>query len=174
MEKDSLTKFIEEIRKAWGPLDSKLVMKGQALLEELTRAPETEPWLAALQDDLHESRELYHDSEHGFILLAHTEKKGLYRVPHDHGNGWVIYAVQRGEMEMGTFARLEGNDGEAKIIRRDKYRVEAGQSRVYLPGDIHETRCISDSVLMFRLTSCNLKVEMQAKRMRRYGDNQLC
>lgn len=170
MEKDSLTKFIEKIRQAWGPLDSKLVLRSQALLEELARAPETEPWLKELQGDLRESRELYRDPEHGFMLLAHTEHEGLYRNPHDHGSGWVIYAVQSGEMEMGTYGRIVNEQGEVKVVRREKYSVKSGQSRVYLPGDIHDTKCISKSVLMLRLTSCDLKAEMQARRMQRYDD----
>ncbi len=169
MENESLAKFIGEIRKVWGPLDSGLVMKSQAALEELVRAPVSEPWLAALQGELHESRELYRDPEHGFILLAHTEREGQYRQPHDHGEGWVIYAVQRGKMEMGTFGRIE-REGGAEIVRRDKYEVKAGESRVYLPGDIHDTRCISSSVLMLRLTSVDLKSELLAKRMRRYAE----
>ncbi|WII72630.1 hypothetical protein QJS83_01935 [Bdellovibrio sp. 22V] len=169
MEKDSLTKFIEELRQVWGPLDSKLAAKAQALMNELVRAPVTEPWLADLQEDFAESRELYHDPEHGFILIAHTEHEGLYRHPHNHGDGWVIYAVQRGEMEMGTYAHIKRQDGAA-VVQREKYRMKAGESRVYLPGDIHDTKCISDSVLMFRLTSCDLKTELQAKRMRRYTE----
>lgn len=167
MKKDSLTKFIEEVRKIWGPLDSKLVMKTQALLEDLVHAPISEPWLAALQGDLDESRELYRDTEHGFILLAHTENEGLYRHPHDHGNGWVIYAVQQGEIEMGTYGRIE-RQGSIEIVQREKYRMAAGESRVYLPGDIHDTKCISSSILMLRLTSCDLKTELQEKRMHRY------
>lgn len=169
MEKDSLTKFIEEIRKTWGPLDTKLVSKAQTLLEELVNAPISEPWLAALQGEFQESRELYRDPDHGFILLAHTEREGQYRNAHDHGDGWVIYAVQRGEMEMGTYGRIE-RQGEINVVRREKYRVKAGESRVYLPGDIHDTKCISSSVLMLRLTSCDLKTELQAKRMRRYAE----
>lgn len=168
MKKDSLTKFIEEIRKIWGPLDSKLVMKTQALLEDLVHAPISEPWLAALPEDLDESRELYRDAKHGFILLAHTENEGLYRQPHDHGNGWVIYAVQRGEMEMGTYGRTE-RQGNVEIVQREKYRMTAGESRVYLPGDIHDTKCVSSSILMLRLTSCDLKTELQEKRMHRYS-----
>ncbi|MGE0762979.1 MAG: hypothetical protein AB7N80_06855 [Bdellovibrionales bacterium] len=170
MEKDSLTKFIEGLRQAWGPLDSKLVMKAKALMEELVRTPISESWLAALQGDLDESRELYRDPEHGFIILAHAEHEGLYRNPHDHGDGWVIYAVQRGQMEMGTFGRIESKLGEVSIVRRETYRVEPGQSRIFLPGDIHDTRCVSSSVLMLRLTSCDLRKELEAKRMNRYAE----
>ncbi len=81
MEKDSLTKFIEGIRQVWGPLDSELVMNAQALMEELVRTPISESWLAALQGDLDESRELYRDPEHGFIILAHTEHEGCIGSP---------------------------------------------------------------------------------------------
>jgi len=40
---------------------------------------------------------------------------------------------------------------------------------VYLPGDIHDTRCVSDSVLMLRLTSCDLKQEEKLGYMTRYA-----
>lgn len=169
MNQDSLVKFIESIRKVWGPVDSPRIEKCQSLLEELARAPASESWLAALQSDSHESHELYRDPAHGFVLLAHFENEGLYRAPHDHGIGWVIYAVQRGEMEMGTYGRVQGQDGEVRIVRRELYRVAEGQSRVYLPGDIHHTRCVSSSVLMLRLTSCDLKEEIRLGRMHRYS-----
>lgn len=169
MEQNSLTKFIESMRKIWGPLDSDLVLKSQILLEELIKASVSESWLQELQHDFEGSRELYRDPTHGFVLLAHREKKDLYRVPHDHGDGWVIYSVYFGEMEMGAFARIQGANDGFKIVRREKYRVHAGESRVYLPGDIHETKCISDSVLMLRLTSLDVKEEQRAGRMRRYG-----
>lgn len=48
--------------------------------------------------------------------------------------------------------------------------MKPGESRVFLPGDIHDTKCMSKTVLMLRLTSLDLKVEMQAGRMRRYDD----
>ena len=164
MKQDSLSKFIERVRAGWGPLNTKLVEKTRALMEELANAPLSEPWLAELQASLPEGRELYRDLKHGFILLAHTESAGLYRPPHDHGEGWVIYAVQRGLMEMGTYGLSGG------LVRRESYRVEAGQSRAYLPGDIHDTKCLSSSVLMLRLTSCDLKEEMKAGRMKIYAE----
>ncbi|MEK2646221.1 hypothetical protein [Bdellovibrio sp. BCCA] len=168
MKQDSLAKFIERLQKIWGPLTSDLVAQSKELMDELAKAPTSEPWLQELQKGFEGSRELYHDPSQGFILLAHTEKKDLYRAPHDHGNGWVIYAVQSGEMEMGTYARVPSKDEEFKIVRREKYRVMPGESRVYLPRDIHDTKCISDSVLMFRLTSIDLKDEVRLGRMRRY------
>lgn len=170
MKSSSLSKFIADIQAIWGPLNSDLVLKSQALLEKLVDAPASEEWLQELQYEFEGLRELYRDPTHGFILLAHWEKKDLYRYPHDHGNGWVIYSVLSGEMEMGAFARVQNKDESFNIVLREKYRVQSGQSRVYLPGDIHDTRCISDKVLMLRLTSLDLKEEQRAGRMRRYED----
>lgn len=164
----SLESFIDGVRSAWGPLTTKTVARSRQLLEALSRAPETEPWLAALLRDPPVDRELYRDPEHGFLLLAHTEREGRYRVPHDHGRGWVIYAVQHGEMEMGSYARVTDASGAVQLVQRDVSRVRAGECRVYLPGDIHDTRCLSSDVLMLRFTSCDLKVEDREGRLTRY------
>lgn len=169
MIKNSLETFVDGVRSAWGPLTTETVARTRQLLEDLARAPASEPWLAALLRDPPEDRELYRDPEHGFLLLAHVERGGRYRVPHDHGSGWVIYAVQHGEMAMGSYARVTGANGEAHLVQRDVSRVRAGECRVYLPGDIHDTRCLSDDVLMLRLTSCDLKVEAREGRMTRYA-----
>jgi hypothetical protein len=169
MIKNSLETFIDGVRSAWGPLTTETVARSRRLLEELARAPETEPWLAALLRDPPEGRELYRDPEHGFLLLTHAEREGRYRVPHDHGSGWVIYAVQHGEMEMGSYARVIDANGAANLVQRDVSRVRAGECRVYLPGDIHDTRCVSSDVLMLRFTSCDLKVEDREGRMTRYA-----
>jgi hypothetical protein len=169
MINNSLHTFIDGVRSAWGPLTTEAVARSRQLLEGLARAPETEPWLAALLRDPPEDRELYRDSEHGFLLLTHAEREGRYRVPHDHGNGWVIYAVQHGEMEMGSYARVLDAKRSASLVQRDVSRVRAGECRVYLPGDIHDTRCVSSDVLMLRFTSCDLKVEDREGRMTRYA-----
>lgn len=168
MKLNSLERFITEIRKIWGPLNSDLIEKSQSLLEDLAKSSPTEPWLAELQKNIPGSQELYRDPNHGFMLLAHTEKEGLYRAPHDHGACWVIYAVQQGEMEMSTYSPI-GHDDKSRIVKREIYQVKAGQSRVYLPGDIHDTKCLSSSVLMLRLTSCDLKIELTEGRMNRYA-----
>jgi hypothetical protein len=71
-------------------------------------------------------------------------------------------------MEMGTYARVPDASGLVRLVQRDLSRVRAGECRVYLPGDIHDTRCISDDVLMLRLTSCDLKIEAREGRLTRY------
>jgi hypothetical protein len=128
-------------------------------LEELLKTPATEEWLAALHREVPANQEMYRDPTHGFVLLAHTEHAGLYRPPHDHGRGWVIYAIQQGEIEMGTYVRIENPDGSVKLVKRGSTLVRPGQVQVYLPGDIHDTRCISGPALLFRFTERDLKKE---------------
>lgn len=159
MADNSLERFVEQVSPIWGPLTSELVARCHHELEELLKAPATEEWLAALRKDAPESRELYRDRSHGFVLLAHAEYAGLYRPPHDHGRGWVIYAVQQGESEMATYLRTETPDGKVQLVKRESTRVHAGQAKVFLPGDIHDTRCVSGPALLYRFTERDLKKE---------------
>jgi hypothetical protein len=152
---------IAGIQSAWGPLSTELVAACRGHLENLLQAPATEDWLAALHKEAPANQELYRDPTHGFVLLAHTEPEGLYRPPHDHGRGWVIYALQQGEIEMCTYARLQEPDGKVRLVKRDTTRVKPGQVQVYLPGDIHDTHCLSGPALLFRFTERDLKKEDQ-------------
>ena len=157
MKNNCLESFIEGVRRTWG-LPS-MVAGCRQHLEELLNAPETEPWLAALHRNRPSSQELYRDLEHGFMLLAHVEAAELYRPPHDHGRAWVIYAIQQGEIEMGTYSRSVGPDGTVQLVKKDSTRLRPGQSKVFLPGDIHDTRCITGPALLFRFTERDLKKE---------------
>ena len=168
MATNSLERSIEGIRRVWGPLSTEMLAGCCQHLAELLRAPATEDWLAALHRDAPESRELYRDPTHGFVLLAHTEHAGLYRPPHDHGRGLVIYAVQRGEFEMATYARVQDSDGKVRLVKRDATVVRAGQVKVFLPGDIHDTRCLSGTALEYRFTERDLKIEDKEGRLARY------
>lgn len=169
MERSTLDACMANIKRAWGPLTSELIAECQSQLERLLQAPATEPWLAALHRDKPLNEELYRDADHGFVLLAHTESEGLYRPPHDHGRGWVIYAMQDGEIEMGSYARVEDESGAVRLVKRGAALVKPGQVQVYLPGDIHDTRCVSRSALVFRFTERDLRVEdRQARRVTRY------
>jgi hypothetical protein len=159
MTRNTFESSIEGIKSAWGPLSSDVVAACRRHLENLLKAPATEAWLAALHTEAPANKELYRDPTHGFVLLAHTEAEGLYRPPHDHGRGWVIYAMQQGESEMGTYARIEGADGSVRLVKRNSTRVRPGQVQVYLPGDIHDTRCMNGPALLFRFTERDLKKE---------------
>jgi len=167
--KDSLQTFAENVSAAWGPLTSELVLECRRQLEGLLKASPSEPWLSALHANSPPNAELYRDPHHGFLLLAHAEQAGLYRPPHDHGRSWVIYAMQSGEIEMGTYANVTDAEGGSRLVKRDSTRVCAGQVQVYLPGDIHDTRCITGSALVYRFTERDLRIEdRQARRVTRY------
>lgn len=168
MDSGTLNTFIDKTRAAFGPLTTEMVAAVRAELERLARAPSTEPWLRTLHAETPASNELYRDSTHGFVLLAHSEPAGSYRPPHDHGRGWVIYALQRGAMEIGTYARVEEAEGRVRLVKRDTSLLRAGEARVYLPGDIHDTRCVSGPSLLLRFTERDLKAQHEAHRVTRY------
>ncbi|MCC6875816.1 MAG: hypothetical protein IT378_16025 [Sandaracinaceae bacterium] len=165
---DALAAFIEQARRAFGPLTTDVVASVRTQLEQLAKTPSTERWLEALHAEAAVSKELHRDGTHGFILLAHSEPTGLYRPPHDHGRGWVVYALQRGEMEIGTYARVNDAQTGVRLVKRDASLLRAGEARVYLPGDIHDTRCVSGPSLLFRFTERDLKREDQERRLTRY------
>jgi hypothetical protein len=169
MSKNSLEKFTKDVSAIWGPLSSEVVAGCRHYLEELVNTPATEDWLAALHQQALSYNEMYRHPTQGFVLLAHMEAGGLYRPPHDHGRGWVIYAVQQGEIEMATYARVEEGDGKVKLVKRDSTLVRPGHAQVYLPGDIHDTRCMSGPALLFRFTERDLKREdNEAHKVTRY------
>jgi hypothetical protein len=169
MTRNALDTAMQEIRSAWGPLSTEVVAACRGHLENLLKAPATEEWLAALHKEAPANKELYRDPTHGFVLLAHTEPAGLYRPPHDHGRGWVIYALQQGEIEMGTYARLQQSDGSVHLAKRGSTLVRPGQVQVYLTGDIHDTRCLTGPALLFRFTERDLKKEdKEEHRVTRY------
>jgi hypothetical protein len=168
MDEDALATFIEQTRAVFGPLSSDMVASVRAQLEQLVRPTSCQLWLQALRAEAPASKELYRDPNHGFMLLAHTEQTGLYRPPHDHGRGWVIYALQRGEMEIGTYLRVEDANGRVRLVKREASLLRAGEARVYLPGDIHDTRCVNGPSLLFRFTERDLKKEEQEHRLTRY------
>lgn len=159
MAQDTLKSTMAAISDIWAPLTTDLVDATRSKIEALVKAPADEPWLADLLREKPASRELYRDPKHGFVLMAHFEHAALYRPPHDHGRSWVIYAVQQGESEMGTFGRVEGSFGKARLVKRNATLVKAGQAQVYLPGDIHDTLCVSGPALLFRFTERDLKRE---------------
>lgn len=172
MAKNSLEKFIEGAPQVWGPLTSEVVAACRHHLEELVKTTSIEEWLAALHREASAYEELYRDPTHGFMLLAHAEHAGLYRRPHDHGRGWVIYGVQRGEIEMGSYARIEDADGRVKLVKRESTVLRPGQVRAYLPGDIHDTRCVSGPALLFRFSERDLKKEdKEDHRVTRYVEH---
>ncbi|MFO0627478.1 MAG: hypothetical protein U0325_17855 [Polyangiales bacterium] len=168
MTDDSLSTFVRETHARFGtdPVATAAAVRSQ--LERLARAPVDEPWLAALHREAPASRELVRDAVHGFVLLAHTEPAGLYRAPHDHGRNWVVYALQRGAMEVRTWALGEAGD-PAGLVLRDVSVMRPGEARIYREGEIHDTRALAEGALLLRFTSRDLKLPEEAARITRYA-----
>ena len=154
----AIDRFTAKVRAAWGPLTSDLVGECRRQLQDLADTSPAEAWRSELRDSRPAREELYRDPDHGFVLLAHAEQAGLYRPPHDHGRAWVVYAVLEGEVEMRTFARIEGADG-VRLVQRDSAVLRPGDAQAYLPGDIHDTRCLGDNALLLRFTERDLRTE---------------
>jgi hypothetical protein len=159
MSQNSLATFGQAVRRDWGPLSTEVIASVRGHIERLLLAPSTEDWLEDLRRNVPLNKELLRDPQHGFVLQAHTEPAGLYRPPHDHGLSWVIYAVLEGESEMGTYGRCAEADGTTRLVKRDATRMRAGQVQVYLPGDIHDTLCITGPTLLYRFTERDLRME---------------
>ena len=85
-------------------------------------------------------RELYHDAETDFYVMAHVQAQGKAGAPHSHGSSWAIYGNARGFTEMTEYRRVNGASEEAWALEKsDHYRVNAGDSRGYGPDVIHST-----------------------------------
>lgn len=170
MKEDALSIFARSVEPIFAQLSAPLVSHVRAALECLVTAPPSEAWLSTLHAEGAAATELIRDAHHGYLLLAHTEHAGLYRPPHDHGRGWVIYALQRGEMEVTTYARVEDEHGRVRVEKRESSTLRAGEARAYWPGDIHDTRCVVGPSLLFRFTDRDLKKEdLEARRVTRYA-----
>ena len=161
---DALNDFAKAMHTAWSPISTALVGECRARLAMLMQADPREPWLASLHAEQPASRELCRDADHGFMLLAHAEPAGLYRPPHDHGRAWVVYGVQSGALEIGTYAKASGPDGKIRLVQRGLTVLQAGETRAYLPGDIHDTRCLGGAALLLRFTERDLRREDQSAR----------
>ena len=171
MAKNALERFVEDVRADWGPLSTEVVAACTHHMRLLLQADILEPWLAGLHREQPLARELYRDPDHGFVLMAHSEPAELYRPPHDHGRSWVIYGVQQGESEMSTYGRVRAAGAQPRLVKRNTARVEAGGVEVYLPGDIHDTRCSRGPALLFRFTERDLKIEDKVEgKITRYVD----
>lgn len=165
MPDSSLDRFIGTVRSNWTGLDTNTVVKTRRLLEELALATPEEPWLAVLHRERPATVELYRDPDRGFLLLAHTEPCGHYRPPHNHGTGFVFYALHHGTMRMATYSQVTHSDGTTRLVSRGADLMHEGECRVFLPGDIHDTEVVSDYIVQFRLTSSDFSLERSAGRM---------
>ncbi|MEM9374584.1 MAG: hypothetical protein AAGA72_00080 [Pseudomonadota bacterium] len=171
MGQTSLDQFIGSVRQSWTGLNSNTVEATLRALQALSKSPNDEPWLSDIHREKPATRELYRDPDHGFILLVHSEHRDQYRKPHDHGEGWVFYAVQYGESQMTTYKPVTSQTGVTSLVSRGAVSMTKGDCQVFLPRDIHDTACISDYLIQFRLTSTDFSREKVEGRMIQYQTN---
>jgi hypothetical protein len=158
---NSLEKYIQELRSAWGDgKDPELPFRVKALMEKLFA--ETSPddhWMAELLRDGKPSRELYRDPDHGFIQMGHVHKQGHTNTPHDHGPCWVVYGSYAGVTEITTYRHTDdsGEPGKAKLKVKEVQRLSPGVVYPYLPGDIHSTSAVEGPAVVFRFLSYDLE-----------------
>ncbi|MBQ95573.1 hypothetical protein [Erythrobacter aureus] len=165
MQSDSLQQFVKDAQEGWSGLNSDTVTRLTQALERLVANCGTEAWCRKIHEEKPETVELYRDEKWGFVLLAHTERKGLYRPPHDHGCGWVFYILQHGRNRIGTYRLVTDRQGHSSLVTRGDSTKHPGECSVYLPGDIHDTECMSDYIVQFRLTSSDFAKEKAEGRM---------
>ena len=85
-------------------------------------------------------RELFHDAETDFYVLAHVQKEGKSGSPHSHGASWAIYGNAVGITDMTEYRRVNPDSEEAATLEiSERYALNPGQSRAHPPGMIHST-----------------------------------
>lgn len=168
MSPGTLQTFIHDAREAWAPFHTRTVLHIADLVGDLLKKAHNAPWCQKLQNHPSPRTLLHADPECGFQLLAHSAPQGHYRPPHNHGLGWVIYGVLRGEISIGTYAHIQGGEAPSMLVQRNAQVLQEGEHRTFLPGDIHDIQCLSESSLVLRFTSCDLSKERQTGRLKVY------
>jgi hypothetical protein len=72
-------------------------------------------------------------------------------------------------MEMGSYFNAARSNGSDQLVLKGKEKLIAGDTRIYFPGEIHDTRCMSENAEILRLTSLDLQDEERAGRMQRFS-----
>ena len=85
-------------------------------------------------------RELFHDPELDFYVLAHVQEGGKTGKPHSHGASWAIYGNAKNLTEMTEYRRVNPESEENVVLEpASKYALRPGQTRSYGPNVIHST-----------------------------------
>lgn len=158
-----LEMVITKLKSSWNTMDIKKLDEIQELFSILAAEG-----IDRNRDYPPRGIELYRDQELGFILTVYSENIGEYRIPHNHGNSWVIYSVVEGIVEMGSYINWIKSPEESQLMAKNKILLKSGNAEIYYPGDIHDTKCLSKNAIILRLTSCDLKVEEGEGRMKRF------
>jgi hypothetical protein len=101
-------------------------------------------------------RELYHDPELDFYVLAHVQEGGKSGKPHSHGSSWAIYGNARASTDMIEWRRANPeSEDHAELVATSKYSLNPGQTHAYGPGVIHSTSH-AKLAWVIRVTGCDM------------------
>jgi hypothetical protein len=101
-------------------------------------------------------RELFHDPELDFYVLAHVQEGGKTGRPHSHGTSWAIYGNCMNATEMTEYRRVNPESEENVVLEpASKYALRPGETRSYGPGVIHST-AHSQKAWVIRITGTDL------------------
>lgn len=126
------------ILKSGRPIESGL----PEMAERLARLIDNPEFVAATfrPEDEFTKKELHHDAETDFHVLAHVHQGPKEGPPHSHGASWAIYGTASGVTGMKEWARENPSGEEAATLRlTSQYELRKGQSRGYGPHVIHST-----------------------------------
>lgn len=129
--------------------DSRSILKAQPLNAALPKVAERlselllDPAFVAetfSEDTPVGRRQLFHDPELDFYVLAHVQEGGKTGKPHSHGQSWAIYGNARNVTQMTEYRRVNAESEDAAVLERvAQYTLGPGQTRAYGPGVIHST-----------------------------------
>lgn len=136
------------------PLDQALPQ----VAEQLSSLLKNPQFVAAtFNDDMPPGkRELYHDPELDFYVLAHVQEPGKTGKPHSHGSSWAIYGNAKAVTDMTEWRRVNSEkDAHYELVASSKYGLGPGQTRAYGPNVIHST-AHKEKAWVIRITGTNL------------------
>ena len=120
-------------------------------------------------DDPAGKKELFHDPELDFYVLAHVQDGGKKGTPHSHGDSWAIYGNATAFTRMTEYSRVNPDSEEAAVLKiTDVYDIGPGQTRGYGPGKIHSTEHPQKSWVV-RITGTDLDA-LPRYRFRKFRD----
>jgi len=150
-----------------GPIQSRL----DAVAERLSGLLVNEDFIRATFTDATPpgKRELYHDPDHDFHVLAHVQEGGKRGTPHSHGASWAIYGNINGATRMREYRRVNADAEEAAVLEKvAEYDLKRGDTRAYGPGYIHSTEH-PEKCWVIRVTGTDLD-QIPRYRFRKFRD----
>ena len=169
----SLEQFCQDSRKILmgdGPIQTRLDAVAGKLSGLLTNDEFVKANFSA--DTPAGKRELYHDPDLDFYVLAHVQDGGKRGTPHSHGASWAIYGNINGATRMREYKRTNPESEEGAVLQKSaEYDLRRGDTKAYGPGYIHSTEH-PETCWVIRVTGTDLD-QIERFRFRKLRDRLL-